>query len=81
MLTVRRVTLVSLLVLVASSHASAQTSGIITGRVADETGGVLPGVSVDIHRNGGDEQNATTDATGTYRFENVTPGPAEVVFK
>lgn len=81
MLTLRRVIHVLLLVLIASSYASAQTGGTITGKVADETGGVLPGVSVDIHRNGGDEQNATTDETGTYRFENVPPGTAEVVFK
>jgi hypothetical protein len=29
--------------------ASAQSGGTIVGTVADETGGVLPGVTVDLH--------------------------------
>jgi len=33
----------------AASSAAAQSGGTIAGRVADETGGVLPGVTVDLH--------------------------------
>jgi hypothetical protein len=60
--------------------AAAQTGGSITGRVADETGGVLPGVIVDLHA-GAMELTAYTDGEGRYRFDDVPPGPAEVNFK
>ena len=60
----------------------AQGTGAITGTVADETGGVLPGANVEFRPAG----NATavetvTDATGTYRFENVPPGEGELTFR
>ena len=35
--------------LVFALPAHAQSGGTIAGRVADETGGVLPGVTVDLH--------------------------------
>ena len=54
--------------------------GVVTGRVTDETGGVLPGVTVDVH-SGPTELSAVTDAEGTYRLEGVPAGAAEITFK
>ena len=58
----------------------AQSSGSVSGQVADETGGVLPGVTVDLH-SGDRELTATTEMDGTYRFEAVPPGAVELTFK
>jgi hypothetical protein len=66
------------LVLVPSVYA--QSGGTIVGRVADETGGVLPGVTVDLHSYGM-ETTAITDGTGDYRIDDVPAGPAELTFK
>jgi hypothetical protein len=63
-----------------SLPAMAQTGGVVTGRVADETGGVLPGVNVDLH-SGAQEFETVTGLDGTYRIENVPPGPAELTLK
>ena len=58
----------------------AQQGGTIAGRVADETGGVLPGVTVDLHSYGM-ETTTVTNETGDYRIDDVPVGPAEVTFK
>ena len=60
--------------------ASAQSGGTIVGTVADETGGVLPGVTVDLHSDGM-ETTVVTSETGTYRIDDVPAGPAELTFK
>lgn len=60
--------------------ASAQSGGTIVGTVADDTGGVLPGVTVDLHSDGM-ETTAVTSETGEYRIDNVPAGPAELTFK
>ena len=62
--------------------ALAQGTGTVTGTVADETGGVLPGVSVELVASGAKTDIETvTDGTGTYRFENVPAGPAELTVR
>ena len=58
------------------STASAQG---VTGTTRDETGGVLPGVTVDAHRVGSPAQEAVTDAAGVYRLD-VPPGHYELNF-
>lgn len=63
-----------------SLTASARTGGTITGRVADETGGVLPGVTIDLHAEGM-ETTVVTDNTGDYRIDDVPPGPVDLAFK
>jgi hypothetical protein len=65
---------------VGAGLAAAQSVGVVAGQVVDETGGVLPGVSVDLH-SGANELTAVTDATGSYRFDGVPAGPAEITFK
>ena len=62
-------------------QAFAQSTGQIDGRVMDETGGVLPGVTVDLRVDGATVATTTSDGVGAYRFERVKPGQAEVMFQ
>jgi hypothetical protein len=65
-----------------SIGASAQTTGTVAGTASDETGGVLPGLSVQLKPSGDTPSLETvTDGVGAYRFENVPAGPAEVTFR
>jgi outer membrane receptor protein involved in Fe transport len=68
------------LVLVLVPLASAQTEmGRITGVVADSTGGVLPGATVNAKGSDtGSIRTVYTDASGRYVFANLPPGPYEV---
>src|SRR5262245_44392478 len=52
----------------------------VLGRVTDQTGGVLPGVTIDLVI-GGAEHTADTDADGRFRFERVGAGAAELTFR
>jgi hypothetical protein len=63
--------------------AWAQGSGGITGTVSDETGGVLPGVTVDVGPVGGGPSitETVTDGTGNYQLEGLPPGPVELTFR
>ena len=60
--------------------ASAQSAGIVTGRVVDETGGMLPGVTIDV-QTGAATLTAVTDDTGTWRVEGASAGPASLTFR
>src|SRR5688572_5593336 len=64
-----------------SVSASAQAVGTVTGTVSDETGGVLPGVSVSLLRAGAVEIESVTDGSGRYTLENVPVGPGELTFR
>ena len=57
----------------AAVNAGAQTGASLSGRITDETGGVLPGVTVEL-RGAGEPLVAVTDAEGRYSFEDVSPG-------
>jgi outer membrane receptor protein involved in Fe transport len=52
----------------------------VTGSVRDDTGGVLPGVAVELRRNAVQPQVTTTDAQGVYRFTGVPPGSVQLTF-
>ncbi len=70
-------TLIALLGL--ASSALAQTTGDIVGRVMDEQGGALPGVTVEAR--GPSFQGvrtSVTDESGTYRLVLLPPGPFKV---
>jgi hypothetical protein len=67
--------------LVVSATAWAQTAGTVNGTVKDETGGVLPGVTVNLHPLQGAEVMTFTDETGSYRFEDVPSGTASLTFQ
>ncbi len=65
--------------LVVSNAASAQT---IAGAVRDQSGGVLPGVTVEVSSPALIERvrTASTDGAGQYRIVNLSPGVYAVVF-
>jgi len=65
-------------IVLSGEAAVAQTSEIV-GTVRDETGGLLPGVLVELNTRSGATQQTTTDAQGGYRFENPAPGDAQLV--
>jgi hypothetical protein len=60
----------------------AQPGSSLAGRVVDQTGLPLPGVTVELRQN--EPSNVTvavTDADGRYRFEGVTTGSVQVTFR
>jgi hypothetical protein len=70
------------LVLVASivSVTHAQSTNTVAGRVLDQTGAALPGVTIDLVV-GGTELTAVTDGAGSYRFDNVPAGTGELTYR
>ena len=66
--------------LFSASLVMAGQAGQVSGRVIDQTGAPLPGVSVDLDTPGV-ELTAVSDGTGAYRFDSVAIGPAEVTFR
>ena len=68
---------VAVLLLVAmTTVGEAQTTSLV-GTLVDETGAVLPGATVTLTGPRGREL-AASDATGTYRFENVAAGTYQI---
>jgi len=69
--------------LVALPSAAQSTTGTITGRALDTSGGILPGVDVSISSPAmiGGPRSAVTDSLGTYRFGQLPPGTYEVKFQ
>ena len=83
MVTFRRLLLCGLCLLgAASAYAQVQT-GSITGTVTDSSNAVLPGVTVTLsgERLIGGDQTVVTDASGTYRFDRLSPGAYTVKFE
>ena len=52
----------------------------LRGRVTDETGGVLPGVTVELRSEGAAPLETVTDMAGEYSFSGVAPGKYQVAF-
>lgn len=73
--------LVCLLVGASAALQAQQTTGEIIGRVVDEQGGALPGVTVTL-RGAGVAGTPTTvsSESGTYRFPLLPPGSYELEF-
>ena len=72
---------VLLFLLFAAMPASAQSGeGQVRGRVADETGGMLPGVSVELRGPSGPPSLAVTDMAGEYAFTGVAPGTYQLSY-
>jgi hypothetical protein len=76
-----------LVCLLASTHAFAQggggsTTGSINGKVADSSGGVLPGVTVSATSSSlMGVQTSVTDSGGNYRFPALPPGSYNLSFE
>ena len=69
------------LILLGSTTILAQTTGSLAGRAADESGGVLPGVSVEAKSSSLQGARVVlTDAQGRYRITLLPPGQYTVVF-
>src|SRR5690349_1300728 len=80
-MTVLRIpTILSALLFCIYVEASAQSTGRVSGRVLDQTGAALPGVTIDLVINSR-ELTAVTDDSGAYRFDAVPPGNAELTFR
>jgi outer membrane receptor protein involved in Fe transport len=65
--------LLTLLTVLLSVPSFAQGLAQVKGRVTDETGGALPGVTVEL-LGGAAPQEAVTDGSGSYQFDGVAPG-------
>jgi len=64
-----------------ASGARAQTAGgpgAVVGRVADETGGGLPGVTVELQSQ--PPSTTVTSASGDYRFDGLSAGRYQLTF-
>jgi hypothetical protein len=71
-----------LLLLLVRTAASAQGTGSISGVVEDDTGGVLPGVTVSATIPGSPKTTETvTDMSGAYRLEGIPAGQVELTFR
>src|SRR5215210_6306392 len=84
MATLRGVVVMCVLSLLAATTAGAQVqTGSIVGVVSDTSGAVLPGVTVSLsgERLIGGTKTFTTDVTGSYRFDRLSPGEYSVKFE
>jgi len=65
-----------------AARVNAQTSGSINGTVTDNTGAVLPGVTVTTTSPAQmGAQTSVTNEKGQYRFPSVSPGTYTVVYE
>ena len=66
----------ALILVLTSALAYAQATAQLSGRVADESGGVLPGVSVTVvQTDTGFTRTTVTDDGGAYVLPNLPLGP------
>jgi hypothetical protein len=64
-----------------AAAAAQETTGTITGTATDQTGAVLPGVTVTVtHVQTGRSQEFVTNASGNYTAPLLQPGEYEVTF-
>ena len=72
---IRRVVVLTVLLSAVDASSFAQSSmGRIQGRITDETGGALPGVTIQLRGSSGPAAETVSDATGQYVFESVAAG-------
>jgi hypothetical protein len=65
----------------AAAAAAQETTGTITGTATDQTGAVLPGVTVTVkHVQTGRSVDVVTNGSGTYTAPLLQPGEYEVTF-
>src|SRR5262245_31294306 len=72
----------AMLFVFAATTSQAQTTGSINGTVADNTGGLLPGVTVTASSPAlMGVQTTVTNETGAYRFPAVPPGTYSLTYE
>src|SRR5947208_6947983 len=76
----RNILLAALSMITLPLPARAQGVGAIGGTVRDESGAVMPGVTVTLSSRGviGGEQSTVSDGTGAYQFTRLVPGTYSV---
>jgi outer membrane receptor protein involved in Fe transport len=77
---IARVFIAASVIAIALPAGAQSASGKVRGKVTDETGGVLPGVTVELRGSNGQPIVAVTETDGTYSFDNVVPGTYQVNF-
>ncbi|MGH9384969.1 MAG: TonB-dependent receptor [Vicinamibacterales bacterium] len=78
---VRGLVCLSILSLVTASAFAQRTTGEIIGKVIDDSGGILPGVTVTLRGAGvAGTPTTVTSETGVYRFPVLPPGTYDVEF-
>src|SRR6266853_5764021 len=69
------VTLLTAVLLVATSGQSQTISSTLLGTVTDPSGNVIPRAAVVVtNESTGDQRSSTTDATGGFNFPSLLPG-------
>jgi len=77
---VRALSVLALMILAAPAHAQ-RTTGEIIGKVTDESGAVLPGVTVTLRGAGvAGAPTTVTSETGVYRFPVLPPGTYDLEY-
>jgi len=69
-----KILVASLALLIAQTAIQAQSTGSIAGTVVDPNGSVVPGVSIKIKSDAGQEFSTVTNESGTYRVPAVASG-------
>lgn len=64
-----------------AAPAIAQGTASFAGTVKDQTGGALPGVTVELTTSGAATQVTASDGTGSYRFDQLSPGTYDLIFR
>jgi hypothetical protein len=75
-----RILALVLAVLLLPVSVTAGQVGQVSGRVTDQTGAPLPGVTIDLEA-GSSRLTAVTDSSGGYRFDSAPAGPAALTFR
>src|SRR5215510_4640922 len=79
MKTLRAALSVFLLLLIAHTMAWAQATAQMSGTVRDESGGVLPGVTVTVTQTDtGFSRTVVTEGSGSYVMPNLPTGPYRI---
>src|SRR5580765_5927306 len=71
----------TLIFLLLTSGAAGAQGGTVSGTVRDQTGGALPGVTVEMTTPRSAPLATSTDAAGRYRFEGVPAGTYTLSFR
>src|SRR5262245_37459251 len=77
-----RLAIIATLCSVAQTALAQRTTGTMSGTVSDETGGVLPGVTVSVRGAAiAGTETAITNSQGVFRFVSLPGGLYDVTYK